>query len=241
MERKNPLEEIREVILESRLFGVENEITQMGVSDELLTISDALDFYYDIKRGQEPDTIEMMDGVYKIKTSPYISSLVNSPLGESRFAKTKRLLKQVKEPLMSMRNKLSENDPTYLNLSSAIVSIALRNVVSAVNAYKAPDYNDYRRYNHFTGIDNEFCKLIFSGLKIFNELNDFDMTTKCFDNYESNRKAILSMAENLRDLTLHPRSSSSVKSSSSGCMVLTLAISTAFAFCFCLIVNVFFC
>ena len=50
MESKNPLEEIREAILESRLFGIENEISQMGVSDELLSISDALDNYYGIKR-----------------------------------------------------------------------------------------------------------------------------------------------------------------------------------------------
>lgn len=30
MEIKNPLEEIRNAILESQLFGVENEITQLG-------------------------------------------------------------------------------------------------------------------------------------------------------------------------------------------------------------------
>ena len=56
MEIKNPLEEIRNAILESQLFGVENEITQLGVSKELLKISDALDNYYGIKRKDEPDT-----------------------------------------------------------------------------------------------------------------------------------------------------------------------------------------
>ena len=134
MESKNPLEEIREAILESRLFGIDNEISQMGVSDELLGISDALDNYYGIKRRQEPDTAEMMGGTYRIKPSPYISSIVGNPWGEEKFSKTTALLEEVKTPLESMRKKLPDNDPIYLNLSSAIVSIALRNVVSSVNS-----------------------------------------------------------------------------------------------------------
>ena len=81
MEIKNPLEEIRNAILESQLFGVENEITQLGVSKELLKISDALDNYYGIKRKDEPDTVEIMGGAYRIKPSPYISSIVGNSLG----------------------------------------------------------------------------------------------------------------------------------------------------------------
>lgn len=239
METKNLLEDIREAILESRLFGIENEISQMGVSDELLLISDALDSYYNINRGHEPDTYEAMGCINKIKPNPYVSSQIKTFLGEDRFTKTNRLLKQVKEPLKAMKQKLPENDPMYLSLSSAIVSIVLRDVVSAVNTYQAPAYYDYSRYNHSSGVDNEFINLIFSGLKIFNELNDFDMSEECINNYESNRKRILSMAENIRDLTLLSKRTSSVKSSSSGCMVLALAISTAFAICFCIIVNTF--
>lgn len=98
MESKNPLEEIREAILESRLFGIENEISQMGVSEELLCISDALDNYYGIKRKQEPDTIEMMGGTYRIKPSPYISSIVGNPWGKEKFSKTTALLEEVKTP-----------------------------------------------------------------------------------------------------------------------------------------------
>lgn len=233
MESKNPLEEIREAILESRLFGIENEISQMGVSDELLSISDALDNYYGIKRKQEPDTVEVMGGTYRIKASPYISSIVGNPWGKEKFSKTTALLEEVKTPLESMRKKLPDNDPIYLNLSSAIVSIALRNVVSSVNSYKKPAYHDYRRYDLISGVDNEFSSLVLGGLNVFNMLSDFDMTKDCFDNYETNRKTILSMAESIREAMLHPNHNLQSKSSSSGCIVLALAISTSIVACFC--------
>ena len=233
MESKNPLEEIREAILESRLFGIENEISQMGVSDELLSISDALDNYYGIKRKQEPDNVEMMGGTYRIKPSPYISSIVGNPWGEEKFSKTTALLEEVKTPLESMRKKLPDNDPIYLNLSSAIVSIALRNVVSSVNSYKKPAYHDYRRYDMISGVDKEFRNLVLGGLKVFNILSDFDMTEECFENYEANRKTILSMAESIREAMLHPSRNLHSKSSSSGCIVLALALSTSIVACLC--------
>ena len=107
MEIKNPLEEIRNAILESQLFGVENEITQLGVSKELLKISDALDNYYGIKRKDEADTVEIMGGAYRIKPSPYISSIVGNPLGEEKFGKTTALLEEVKTSLESIKEKLS--------------------------------------------------------------------------------------------------------------------------------------
>lgn len=237
MESKNPLEEIREAILESRLFGIENEISQMGVSDELLSISDALDNYYGIKRKQEPDTVEMMGGTYRIKPSPYISSIVGNPWGKEKFSKTTALLEEVKTPLESMRKKLPDNDPIYLNLSSAIVSIALRNVVSSVNSYKEPAYHDYRRYDMISGVDKEFSNLVFGGLKVFNKLSDFDMTKECLDNFEANRKTILSMAESIREAMLHPRRNLQSKSSSSGCIVLALALSTSIIACLCCILQ----
>lgn len=236
MESKNPLEEIRTAILESQLFGLENEITQLGVSDELLRISDALDKYYGIEREPKDRPIGKRHvlnnyNVYTIEPSPYISSVVGNIFGESRFAKTKGLLKQVKEPLKSIKGKLSKDDPVYLNLSSAIVSIALHNVVSAVNSYQKPAYYDYKRYDPISGIDNVFGDLIYGGLDVFNELNNFDMTNECLENYEANRKTIFSMAESIREAMLNPRSSSSSKSGSSGCMVLTLAISTSIMAC----------
>ena len=235
MESKNPLEEIRSVILGSQLFGIENEITQLGVSEELLIISDALDNYYGIKRKEEPDTVEIMGGAYSIiKLNPYVSSIVGNPLGEERFGNTTTLLKKVKPSLQSIKEKLSKDDPLYLNLSSTIVSIALRNVVSSVNSYQKPTYHDYNRYDMISGVDKELSNLVFGGLKVFNMLSDFDMTKDCLDNYGANREAILSMAESIKDAYIHPRRNSSYsRSSSSGCIVLTVVFSTSIVACLC--------
>ena len=231
MEKKNPLEEIRIAILESQLFGVENEVTQLGVSEELMKISDALDNFYGIKRKEEPDTVEIMGGVYRIKPSPFISSIVGNPFGEEKFSNTTMLLNEVKTPLESMKKKLSKDDSIYLNLSSAIVSIALRNVVSSVNSYQKPAYHDYNRYDMISGVDTEFRNLVYGGLKVFNMLSDFDMTKECLDNYEANRKTILSMAESIKEAFLHPRSNIHSKSSSSGCIVLALTLFTSIVAC----------
>ena len=231
MESKNPLEEIRSAILESQLFGIENEITQMGVSDELLKISDALDKYYGISR--EPKA-KPAPGVYEIKPSPIITKILNDTSyyrSFNAFQSILDLINNVKEPLATMKEKLSINDPVYLNLSSAIVSIALQNVVSSINSYQKPAYNDYKRYNLISGIDNEWSNLVLGGLNVLNELNSFEMTQECSDNYETNRKTLLSMAESIREAISHPRTSSS-KSSSSGCLVLALALSTSIMACF---------
>lgn len=231
MESKNPLEEIRSAILESQLFGIENEITQMGVSDELLKISDALDKYYGISR--EPK-VKPAPGVYEIKPSPIITKILNETSLYSSFHAFQSihdLINKVKEPLATMKEKLSINDPVYLNLSSAIVSIALQNVISSINSYQKPVYHDYKRYNLISGVDNEWSNLVLGGLDVFNELNGFDMTQECSDNYEANKKTLLSMAESIREAMLHPRTSSA-KSSSSGCLVLALAVSTSIMACF---------
>lgn len=240
MESKNPLEDIRTAILESKLFGIENEITQMGVSDELLKISDALDNYYGIDRGLKVNPLDEGHvlnkfNTYTIKPSPYvsnfISSITDSPFDVKKFGKTTDLLKQVITPLKSMKKKLSKDNLIYLSLSSAVVSIALRDVVSSINSYQKPAYYDYKRYDPISGIDNVFSNLVYGGLKVFNELGNFDMTKECFDNYESNRKTILSMANNIQNAMLHPRTSSSNKSGSSGCLVLALTVSTSIVAC----------
>jgi hypothetical protein len=174
-----------------------------------------------------------MGGAYRIKPSPYISSIVGNSLGEEKFGKTTALLEEVKTSLESIKERLSIDDPVYLNLSSAIVSIALRNVISSVNSYQKPSYYDYKRYDMISGVDKEFSNLVFGGLKVFNMLSDFDMTKECHDNYEANRKTILSMAESIKDAYLHPRSNLHSKSSSSGCIVLALTLSTSIVACLC--------
>ncbi len=229
MESKNPLEEIREAILESQKFGIKNEISQLGVSEELLKISDALDDYYDIKRQPECNTIEILGGFNK-KSPLSIESIERDVLGY-RFGEVRTLLNQVKEPLKSMRRKLSKDNPIYINLSSAIVSIAVRKVVSSINSYQKPNNYDswrsnYSRYDLITGIDIEYKNLIWGGLRLFNDLSEFDMTQECFDNYEANRNILRPISEKIFDAMAHPRSNMQ-KSSSSGCLVLTLTISTS--------------
>ena len=56
MEAKNPLEDIRNAILENQYFGIENEISQLGVSYELMEISNALDSYYGIVREKKEES-----------------------------------------------------------------------------------------------------------------------------------------------------------------------------------------
>ncbi|MDE7455128.1 MAG: hypothetical protein K2M96_00295 [Prevotella sp.] len=228
MENKNPLEEVRIAVLEGQLLsnvlGVENEITQMGISDELLEICNALDDYYGINRRQEPDAAEAT-GVYRIKSPLFMENIMESDYYRmNKFNKTMSLLEQVKEPLKSMKEKLSEEDPVYLNLSSAIVSIALRDVVSVINSYEKPtsfyDMRQPRFLNH---------SLIGAGLIVFDKLNSFDMSKECFDCYEANRKAIVYMSDELQALVekiLHPARNNS------GCFVLTLIVSTSIMACF---------
>lgn len=250
MENKNPIEEIRNAVLESKILGIDNEISRMGVSNELLKISDALDVYYGIER--TPNESSSNEGFvlnnYKIEPNPYfsnlISSIVDDPLRDiknSKYDKITNLLSDVKAPLKSMKVKLSTNDSVYLNLSSAIVSIALREVVSSVNSYQKPSYYDYKRYDPISGVDYVFHNLVFGGLKVFNELSDFDMTKECLNNYETNRKTLLSIAESIHQSMLHPRrTSSTTNSRNSGCAVLALAISASVAVCLCGLVITFF-
>ena len=50
MENQNPLESLRDAVLESQLLGIDNGIAQLGVSDDIIKICNALDIYYGIKR-----------------------------------------------------------------------------------------------------------------------------------------------------------------------------------------------
>ena len=231
MENKNPLEEIREAILESKLYGIENEITQLGVSDALLKISNAIDKYYGISREHKTNPAK---GVFEIKSSPLITKMFDETSfyrSLYAFQNTHDLLNEVKEPLEKMRNKLSKENSFYLNLSSAIVSIALHDVVSSINSYQKPAYYDNKRYNPISGVDDVFSNLVHGGLKVFIELRNFDMTNECFDNYESNRKTIISMADSIHNVMFHPSTISSKKSSSSGCLILALTVSTSIVVC----------
>lgn len=249
MEAKNPLEDIRNAILENQYFDIENEISQLGVSDELMEISNALDSYYGIVREKKEESTNkdglvqdnlsrVMNEYYKSHPSSTYSALsgikYNNP---NKFIKELDLIKNVKKPLESIKQRLTKENPLYLNISTAIASIAVNSVVSSINSYNPQNSYNYQRYNPLTDFDGNYYYLIHSGSKVFNVLKGFDMTNEFFANYETNRDAILSMDKKFTDLILNPRTTTSKKSSSSGCMVLAFLLSTAMFSCLGIIVS----
>lgn len=251
MEANNPLEDIRNAILENQYFGIENEISQLGVSDELMEISDALDSYYGIvrekkeessnKEGLVQDNLSRVMGeYYKSHPSSAYSAIsgikYNNP---NKFIKEINLVNNVKTPLESIKQRLTKDNLLYLNISTAIASIAVNSVVSSINSFKPQNSYNNQQYNPLLGFDSNYYHLIQSGSKVFKGLNGFDMTDDFFANYETNRDAIFSMEKKLNDLILHPRTSTSQKSSSSGCMVLALVLSTTMFSCLGIIISMF--
>lgn len=244
MEANNPLENIRNAILENQFFGVENEISQLGISNELMEISDALDSYYGIVREKKEEStnvdglIGVMNEYYKSHPTSTYSAL--SGLGYKDpevFRKEIDLVKNVKTPLESIKQILTKDNPLYLNISTTIASIAVNSVVSSVNSYNPQNSYNSQQYNPLLGFDTNYYDLIQSGSKVFKGLKGFDMTDDFLANYETNRDAIFSMEKKLNDLILHPRTTTSNKSSSSGCMVLAFLLSTAMFSCLGIIVS----
>ena len=252
MEKKNPLENIRKAIIGGQFTGIENEITRLGVSDELMKISDALDIYYGIEREKKevPSNHDGLIGVLdSINKNPghYASILRQgsygnqySRIGEDIFSDVLSLLRRVKEPLAKMKESLSKENPLYLNISTTIASIAVSNVVSSINNYRPTSRSkfDVDLFTSMTGIDTGYYNLITSGTKVFRELEHFDMATDFLENYEANRKEIYSQDDMIRDRVLNPKTSTSPKSSSgSGCLVMALVLSTSMLSFFGIIVS----
>lgn len=155
-----------------------------------------------------------------------------------KFIKEIDLVNNVKTALESIKQRLSKDNPLYLNISTAIASIVVKSVVSSINSYKPHNSYSYRQYNPSTNFDGNYYYLIKSGSNVFRKLKDFDMTNEFSANYETNRDAIFSMEKKLTDSILHPRTTTSKKSSSSGCMVLALVLSTTMFSCLGIIVSV---
>lgn len=257
MESKNPLENIRNAILGSQLFGIENEISRLGVSDELMKISDALDSYYGIVREkkEEPSNEGGLIGVLNnINRNPgrYSSVLLQSAydnpitqFGKEKFSNVQSLLGQVKEPLAKIKATLSKDNPLYLNISTIIASIAVSRVVSSINNYRPTSRDPYGTdlLSYKTGIDTGYYNLITSGTKVFRLLESFDMAPDFLDNFEENKKVIYSQNQTFQDRldrALRPETSTSRKSSSgSGCLVMALVLSTSMLSCLGLIVTLF--
>lgn len=242
MEKKNPLENIRKAIIGGRFSGIENEVTRLGVSDELMKISDALDIFYGIERekkevpsneGGHGSLIGVMNEYYKTHPNSYTASLSRTSYSrylETSFGGELSLLSKVKAPLLNMKQKLSKDNSLYLDISTTIASIAFNSVVSRINSYKkaprSPFESNYS-YSSLTGIDDDYCQLIINGVKVFGELDSFDMAPEFHDNYLANRKVIFSLLDKIDELMHKPLTSASSKSSSSGCMVVAIALSTS--------------
>lgn len=257
MEKMNPLENIRKAIIGGQFSGIENEVTRLGVSDELMKISDALDSFYGIVREKKEEPLKksgligVMDEIYQGR-GPYASMLGDvsygnpiSRFGEEKFSKVQSLLGRVKEPLAKMKETLSKENPLYLNISTIIASITVSTVVSSINNYRptsrSPLETDLLSYR--TGIDTGYYNLITSATKVFKQLESFDIAPNFLDNYEANKKVIYSQNQTIQDRldrALNPETRSPSKSSSgSGCLVMALVLSTSMLSCLGLIVTLF--
>lgn len=248
MEKKNPLENIRKAIIGGQFSGIENEITRLGVSEELMKISDALDSYYGIvrERKEEPSDVGGLIGVmneyYKTHPDSFAASLSRTPYSRSlemSFSNELSLLSRVKAPLLDMKQKLSTENSLYLDISTTIASIAFNSVVSRINSYKKTPKSPFESdlFSSMTGLDNDYCDLITNGVNVFRELDDFDMATEFRANYEVNRKVIFSLQEKIHEILFKPETRKSSKSSSSGCMILTLVLSASMLSFFGIIVS----
>ena len=121
MESKNPLEEAREYILQSRELGVIDDFTSKGIADEIITISDALDMYFGISRKQRTlhatetslsptdipfggftnKTLNELRSIYLRSIYTPASTASNPVLYESSVNnKLRVLIKKVKRPLL---------------------------------------------------------------------------------------------------------------------------------------------
>ena len=237
MEKKNPLENIRKAIIGGRFSGIENEVTRLGV----MKISDALDIFYGIERekkevpsneGGHGSLIGVMNEYYKTHPNSYTASLSRTSYSrylETSFGGELSLLSKVKAPLLDMKQKLSKDNSFYLDISTTIASIAVNSVVSRINSYKKTPKSPFESdlFSSMTGIDDDYCQLIINGVKVFGELDSFDMAPEFHDNYLADRKVIFSLLDKIDELMHKPLTSASSKSSSSGCMVVAIALSTS--------------
>ena len=114
MEKKNPFEEVRTAILASQLLGIENEVSELGISDELLDICDAIDDYYGIKKKpitQYPsDTNDnnQINKIFEVKPKQLFLTDYDKfeQLKSIDFAKDLNLLKRTEVQLKSIKRKL---------------------------------------------------------------------------------------------------------------------------------------
>lgn len=225
MEKKNPLEDLRTEIIKSRSSGSLDEFTQAGISNEILDLCDALDSFYGIDRSPKmassnTKASSMWDVIDQNYKSNSVSNSVLNSMRVSKqwnYSRTNTLIQKSKESLISLKEKLSIENPLYINLSSMIVSIALQDVVSSVNSFQDPKSANISYCGQNSGFRYYYYLIIKESLEVIRALKDFDMTEDCKHYYEENRKELETITQEINQEVLGRESSTRAKSS--GCMV----------------------
>lgn len=224
MDTKNPLEKMRESIINARSKGKADVFAQKGIDEEILQISDAFDKYYNIKRSSETESPTKSLG-YDEALMNMMSQVFYDETQSEPFSGINELLKKVNEPLRRIKEKLSSDDSSfYISLSSMIVSVAITRVVSGINSYKPPKSYDLHRID-IDGVDKVYRNLIYGALEVFNKLKNFYMNEQSKMIYDKNNSTLISLATSISPKTIQSRRRELNKSG--GCMVLIVAISTS--------------
>lgn len=240
---KNPLEDLREEILNNQAEENIDDFTQMGIAEEVLMLCDALDRYYGIDKSKvktDSNTFvsdNWMNNLYhedsflsRSRNSITYHMLNENIVGRPRQCKSEELVKESSPYLNSIRNKLSKENPLYLQLSSLIASIAVRDVVSTLNNFYSSSSSTGYRNN--MGLGGKLFPLLNSAGNVMSVLKGFDMTDECKGNYEENRKRIMEYRQSIEDAVREYSYKSNAKAENSGCMLFFLTIIITF-FCFC--------
>ena len=228
MEDKNPLEDLRTEILKNQSDGYVDDFIRTGIADNILMICDALDGFYGINRSQKTSGNEVLDALnlyHKPSYSYYSRKALDMPFSSrTYFSSVNNLIKVTKIQLLDIKQKTSKDNPFYLNLSSLIAAIAVRDVVSIVNNYQKPKAYTNSYYSQVFGIDFNYCNLINDALKVMSSLRDFDMTQECENNYEENRKSLVTISQAINEAVSQNDKSSSPQTESGGCMVFVIVL-----------------
>lgn len=228
MEKENPLEDLRTEILRNQSDGLIDDFIRMGIADDILMICDALDGYYGINRSQKTSGDEVLDALnlyLKPSYSYYSRKALDMPFNSrTHFLSVKNLIEVTKIPLSDIKQKTSNDNPLYINLSSMIAAIAVRGVVSTVNNYQKPKTYTNSCYSQVLGIDLNYYNLISDALKVMSSLKDFDMSQECINNYEENRKSLVKISLAINKAILQNDKSSSSQKESGGCMVFMIVL-----------------
>ena len=212
----NPLNNLRNEIINNLYSNDATNYPLLLIADEILKISDSIDVYLGIKKVSKDEsrkTTEIPKGMKKVPDFFSSSLLGSSLLGSSsqnsifsyqksiddfhsKFAKVHKIIKNTKEPLQSLKQKLDQDHPFYLNISTCVVSLVIKEVVSSINNYKAPspgswDYDGRIVIRH----DMVYGEIVSECYRAMKAMSGFDMTKECKEYYTKNKNTLYSILE----------------------------------------------